>query len=116
APAPGRQPVRLFLSQAGGDRSGEPYQRDSRTLRLSRQRAGGARRERGAASCPPAQGGGRRVDRGLLPLVVHERGPRGKNPRLGPRRISRRAGLAVERGPAAHSRVATALDYPPQRL
>ena len=63
-----------------------------------------------------AQVRGRRVDRGLLPVLVHEPAPRGGDPRHHRAGIPRRARVAVERGAAAHPRMAAALDHAAQCL
>ena len=72
-----------------------------------------SRRSRGR---PRAQGRRGRVDRGLLPVLVHESRARRANARADPDRVSRRPGLAVERGLAAHPRMGAAVDDPAQRL
>ena len=58
----------------------------------------------------------RRLDRGLLPVLLHEPGARGDHARDHPRGISRRLGVAVERGAAAHPRMGAAVDDAAQRL
>ena len=58
----------------------------------------------------------RRLDRGLLPVLLHEPGARGDHARDHPRGISRRLGVAVERGAAAHPRMGADVDHAAQRL
>ena len=107
-PGARRQPVRLFLFQAATDRAAEPDARNPRALRLCRHGAGAARPRGGAARRARAEGRRRRLDRGLLPVLVHEPGARGDHAQDHPRRISRRLGVAVERGAAAHPRMVAA--------
>ncbi len=87
-PDPGarRQPVRLFLCQARADRPAEPHPGNPRALRLRRQRHPAARPGGRPASRARAQSRRRRVDRGLLPVLVHEPAPRGGDPRHRSRR------------------------------
>ena len=75
-----------------------------------------ARSRRGAPRRARAEGCERRVDRGLLPVLVHESGARGSDAQDHPGGIPRRARVAVERGAAAHPRMVAALDDAAQCL
>ena len=94
-PGARRQPVRLFLPEAAADRAAEPDPRDRRPHRLRGRRARAARRGRGAPRRGGAESGRRRLDRGLLSLLLHESRARGAHRRADPRGISRGARFAV---------------------
>ena len=59
---------------------------------------------------------GVQFDRGLLPVLLHEPGPRAGDPQAHRGGVPGRPCLAVERGAAAGARMAAALDHPGERL
>ena len=111
-----RQSVRLFLREAAADRAAEPDARDSRALRRRGPGARPARPRGGAPRRARTESRGRRIDRRLLSLLLHQSRARGRDTPADPRGISRRQRVAVERGAAAHPRMAAAFDDPAQCL
>ena len=118
-PEPGarRQSVRLFLREAAADRAAEPDAGNPRALRLlpatcsCRSTARRCARPR-ASSRPPASQSIAVCFLFSFLNPAHEK----RDARHHPRGISRRACLAVERGAAAHPRMAAAVDDAAQRL
>ena len=110
-PEPGarRQSVRLFLRQAAADRAAEPDAGDSRALRFPRARCscrstrGGAPR-RARAARRPASNRSRSAICSPSPIRRTRRRPA----RSSCEEFPRRPCLAVERGAAAHPRMAAA--------
>ena len=116
-PGARRQPVRLFLRQAAADRAAEPDQGNPGALRLSPATCS-CRSIATPCAAPRASSKAAGVESIAVCYLfsfmnpAHEAG----DARAHPRGISRRACLAVERGAAAHPRMAAALDHAAQRL